>query len=485
MIQPGNQVEHEDFGIGKVVDVLGDTAVVEFFGERIDVDVSEITLRGGDDAPVVAPTAARKIDHDFRKSFEAVNLGVVPTNPDQLIKLTIGGESISEEIQGVLANAEKGGAHRIFMGYYGSGKSHHLSVVKAIALQKGWVTASIELDPKAADPAKPSTVYRSFTTNLEFPERSDGSKSMDFCDLVKEMRDHWTNIRSLPYFSRCPWYRSGVEALLYLPHRRDDEEYMSAVNWLAGQVKLIGAIRKATWREGYKGKIPPMPQTKDTGLIYAYLLVVLHEVLKELGYRGLALIIDEAEHVRTYSANRYLRANNFLDILARCAHAPRGGDDPASDFDWEGRPGYWKEGPHFALFVGLTEGEDMQDLRRRREEMGVLIHSRGDLTELSPPAPDDYERWVAQFLTETSQCLGPDVATLDDPELRSGIARLLRDRFEAASRAETTLRNWTKLAGLPAAVLLSRTDKVGGNDLMSIMESAALEVSGDVLPWDD
>ena len=67
-----------------------------------------------------------------------------------------------------------------------------------------------------------------------------------------------------------------------------------------------------------------MPQTKDTGLLYAFQLVVLHEVLQALGYRGLALIIDEAKHVRTYSANRFIRANNFCDILARCAHA-RGG----------------------------------------------------------------------------------------------------------------------------------------------------------------
>ena len=62
-----------------------------------------------------------------------------------------------------------------------------------------------------------------------------------------------------------------------------------------------------------------MPQTKDTGLIYAFHLVVLNEVLKALGYKGLAILIDEAEHVRTYSINRYHRANSFFDVLAKFA----------------------------------------------------------------------------------------------------------------------------------------------------------------------
>ena len=374
------------------------------------------------------------------------------------------------------------------MGYYGSGKSHHLSVVKANALQEGWVTASIELNPKDADPAKPSTVYRGLLSNLEFPLRNDWSRSEDFFDFVKEVRDHWMDIRSLRYFNHCPWFRNGFEALLYLEHRRDDKDYTSAVDWLSGQVKLLTAIQRPTRREGYRGKIPPMPQTKDNGLIYAYLLVVLHEVLRKLGYNGLALIIDEAEHVRTYSANRYLRANNFFDILSRCAHAPSGDqEDPTCDFDWENRPKFWKEGPHFGLFIGLTEGEDIQDLARKRGEMSVLVHSEDDLARLRAPGPDDYERWVDQFLTEAVDNLGPDVAALGEAKLRHGIARLLREKFEDAPKSgfEIPLRLWTKLAGLPVAVLLSQPSGVGENKLLEIVDQAANEVAGGVLPWDD
>lgn len=487
MIKAGDQVEHEEFGIGEVLALLGDIATVEFFGEQFDVEVAELLPRPNGSSPVLKSAPVREgSDLAFRQSFEAVNLGVVPSNPDQLIKLTIGGDQISADVRGILDDAPSSGASRIFMGYYGSGKSHHLRLVRAIALREGWVTASIELDPKAADPAKPFSVYQELISGLEFPMRSDGSRNEDFFDLIKEIRDNWMEVRSLKYLKASQWFGKGIEALQFLAHRRDDSEYVSAVNWLAGQVKLISAIRKVTWREGYRGKIPTMPQTKDTGLIYAFHLVVLHEILKALGYRGLALIIDEAEHVRTYSINRYLRANNFFDVLARCAHPPRKDlQDPNCDYDMTGVPPFWREGPHFGLFVGLTEGEDTQDLKRKTGEMSVLIHSQDEVIHLAPPSAADYEAWAIRFLTEASSHLGPKVDLLSDPDLCAQIAAVLRERFEQIPDTEKLLRNWTKMAGLPAAVLLSQSAAVGHNELLAIIDDAAKQISGEVMPWDE
>lgn len=487
MIKAGDQVEHEEFGIGQVLALLGETATVEFFGETFDVEVGDLLPRPNGSSPVINASPVREgTDLAFRQSFEAVNLGVVPSNPDQLIKLTIGGDQISANVRSILDDAPRSGASRIFMGYYGSGKSHHLRLVRAIALREGWVTASIELDPKAADPAKPFSVYQELITGLEFPMRSDGSRNEDFFDLIKEIRDKWMDVRSLKYLKASQWFGNGIEALQFLAHRRDDPEYVSAVNWLAGQVKLISAIRKVTWREGYRGKIPTMPQTKDTGLIYAFHLVVLHEVLKALGYRGLALIIDEAEHVRTYSINRYLRANNFFDVLARCAHPPRKDlQDPNCDYDMTGVPPFWREGPHFGLFVGLTEGEDTQDLKRKAGEMSVLIHSPDEVVHLAPPSAADYEAWAIRFLTEASSHLGPKVDLLSDPDLCAQIAAVLRERFEQIPDTEKLLRNWTKMAGLPPAVLLSQSVAVGHNELLAIIDDAAKQISGEVMPWDE
>jgi P-loop Domain of unknown function (DUF2791) len=268
--------------------------------------------------------------------------------------------------------------------------------------------------------------------------------------------------------------------------RRDDQDYVSAVNWLAGQVKQISAIRSVSWRAGFRESIPTMPQSKDTGLLYVFQLVVLNEVLQALGYRGLAIIIDEAEHVRTYSANRYLRANNFFDILARCAHLPRTDlRDPSCDYDVSELPPFWLEGPHFALFVGLTDGEDTEDLQRKTGEMSVLIHSPDDVVHLEPPSPNDYEVWSAFFLAEAAGRLGPKVDLLSDPDLRDRITSTLREHFEQTPESEKLVRNWTKMAGFPAAVLMSQPSRLGGEELIAIVEDAARQVAGEVLPWDD
>jgi hypothetical protein len=488
VISTGAQVEHAEFGIGSVLAVLGSIATVEFFGEKLDVDVGDLLLRAGGNGPTAVLSSDQPTtDLAFRRSFEAVNLGIVPTDPDQLVNLTIGGSEVSEEIRATLRDAPTKGASRVFMGYYGSGKSHHLRLVKAIALRGGWVTASLELDPKAADPAKPSSVFQELLSSLEFPARADGTRSEDFFDLVKEIRDNWIKVRSLRYFRSSPWFSKGIDALQYLSHRRDDQRYVSAVSWLAGQVKLISAIRSASWHAGAREIIPAMPQSKDTGLLYAFQLVVLHEVLKALGYRGLTIIIDEAEHVRTYSANRYARANNFFDILARCAHPPREDlRDPSCDYPHfvSGFPPFWREGPHFGLFVGLTEGEDTQDLRRKAGEMSVLIHSPEDVVELEPPSPADYEAWSAAFLAEAAGRLGPKVGVLADPHLRGRITAVLRQQFEQARGSEKLLRNWTKMVGFPAAVLMSQPRPIQGEELLALVEDAARQVAGEVLPWD-
>ena len=65
------------------------------------------------------------------------------------------------------------------------------------------------------------------------------------------------------------------------------------------------------------------------------------------------------------------------------------------------------------------------------------------------------------------------------------IAEILRERFEQTPDSEKLLRNWTKMAGLPAAVLLSQPTAVGHNELLAIVDDAAKQISGEELPWDE
>lgn len=101
----------------------------------------------------------------------------------------------------------------VFFGGYGTGKSHQLQLVKATALRDGWVTAFVEFDPKAADPAKPQLVYRELMLGLEFPARVDGSQVRNFFGLVKEVRDHWAEVRSGQLLKSSPWFSETFRIL--------------------------------------------------------------------------------------------------------------------------------------------------------------------------------------------------------------------------------------------------------------------------------
>ena len=243
-LSAGTQVQHEDFGFGTVQQVVGDIAVVQFYGEDFEVAIGELRTNEefqGRTAVNRHKQNERKVA--FRRAFEAINMGIVPPEPVELIELTMGGGKYSEKINLWLSEAEKKGLCKVIFGNYGTGKSHFLHLARAIALEAGWVVSYLEFDPKAADPAKPHLVYRSLMSNLHFPEREDGSRIDGYMGFVREIRNSWLKIRDLPHFKSSPWFKNGFEALITEPHS-DEQEYLDACGWLFGQNNALQTIRR-------------------------------------------------------------------------------------------------------------------------------------------------------------------------------------------------------------------------------------------------
>ena len=132
----GAQVEHADFGRGTVLSILGTEAEVDFFGEVLSVKTADlIALARATPKSVAEIGSMSESALAFRQAFEAVNLGVIPSTPSQLIGLTIDGEKEQAKIVGWLDRAPTDGLCKVFFGGYGTGKSHHLQLVKATALE--------------------------------------------------------------------------------------------------------------------------------------------------------------------------------------------------------------------------------------------------------------------------------------------------------------------------------------------------------------
>ena len=486
-VAAGDFVEHPEFGPGTVIDVLGENATVDFYGEEIGCKVGELEVKKSF-APKVSDKAktASKDKIAFRRGFEAVNLGVVPPDSSSLVGMSIGGEDISAEVHTHFDNIDSRGLCKVVFGNYGTGKSHYLHLVRAIALQSGWVVSYLEFDPKAVDPAKPHLVYREVMSKLQFPEREDGTTSQGFHGLIKEIRKNWLTIRDQPNFRKNPWFRHGIEALQFYPHN-EDQDYVSACNWLAGQPVLItgaGSIRALARGTNVNPRIiPNMPKVRETGEIYAFHLVVVNEICKKLGYKGLLIILDEAEHVRGYNVTRKAKANNFLDLLARSSHLPFGDGSPVpNDHDYE-FPKFWDNGPHFGLYVGLTEGNTFELAYDSLKDACVFLHDQEDQVTLDSPSRDEYEAWSLNLLTIFHGHYPEKTELLSSEKDRQRIAEALGDQFEENEDSDLVIRIWVKLTCLVPSVILARgADSV--DDIISIIQDAVNELTGGFMPWE-
>lgn len=482
----GTQVEHPEYGFGTVQRVVGNVAEVLFFGENLPVDISELVVKDAYtpkayQTPVTAD--ARRVS--FRRAFEAINLGVVPPEPDELIEMTIGGDRVSAHVNEWLDSAYTEGLCKVVFGNYGTGKSHFLQLVRAVALRAGWVVSYIEFDPKEADPAKPHLVYRSLMSSLLFPKKADGSQVSGYMGLIREIRRYWLEIKDLPHVRKSPWFRPALSCIVTEPHSETDQEYLDACGWLFGQNSALQTIRRMAKYSGLAGsQIPIMPRTRETAEIYVHHLVVVAEICRALGYQGLLIILDEAEHVRSFNVRRRSRANNFFDFLGRSAHKPLfNGEQPIRNNHNSDLPRFWQEGPWFGLFVGLTEGETFSDPSLPLKEACVFLHDMSDIIRLEIPSPEDYEELCTKLLTRF-HCYYPESTGLVlGDESRRLVTGVLKSQFEYMRKNEKPLRTWVKLACLIPSILLAGNASTI-EELTQKIRKAAQEATDYVLPWE-
>jgi len=481
---PGTRVRHPDLGRGIVKESLGSLVVVDFYGELIQIAGND--LESLEDAPAPAAVgASRDIDRIlFRRAVEAITLGVVPPHPDQLLALSIHGTVTPAQLRSSLDSAGRKGLAKVFFGDYGSGKSHQLRTLEAIGLKQGWVVSFVEFDPKEADPAKPHLVYRAIIAGLRFPGRDDGTRTIGFEGLIKEIRENWARVSAGKYFRGSAWFWGTLSLLRQFTHS-DDWEYRKAVAFLGGQSIQVADVKRLAARAGRRVDLPPkMPRTKETSDIYAFHLVVLDEICRNLGYKGLLLIFDEAEHVRGYNTKRQNRANTFFELLSRCAYPPiPGGSPPTTNDHGIEVPKYWSEGPHFGLAVGLTEGETFSDPDLKPREACAFLHSLDDAIFLTPPDPLHYKKWVMEFLRLASIYYSRTAGLLT-PKNRELLSSTLATEFGKLQPRERVTRLWVKLAALiPCIILAGNVDDI--EDVRSLLGKAAREVAGRMLPWEE
>ncbi|MEO0076900.1 MAG: BREX system ATP-binding domain-containing protein, partial [candidate division WOR-3 bacterium] len=262
------------------------------------------------------------------RMIEAFRLGIVPTQ--DVIDFTFGREREINLINSALTSLRNGfGGVITIEGEYGTGKSHLLEYLRAIALKKKFLVSLVELSTEETLPARPKRIYRELIANLRF--YADEQESRNHSYVEGGFRDFLRN--ALKYY-KAPNYLGIKDHIFFAPvlsklAKIDEDSLKSEVFWQwieAESTKEYAVGTKTTeqFQAPYRipggWKIPALYDFSTAADFYCYLISGLSYLSRNLGYNGLVILLDEVETVAFgWSELYYERGINFLEGLIKTA----------------------------------------------------------------------------------------------------------------------------------------------------------------------
>lgn len=257
--------------------------------------------------------------------LSGISAGVVPRSGAPYIAI-----GRVDEIRALSADldrvAEGGSAMRLLIGRYGSGKSFLLQLLRARALETGFVTADADLSPERKLSGEGGlATYRELSRNLACKAAPDGgawgvlltrfvTECADGADEALPEAEYRQAVLSIVKRKLAPlteevggYDYATVIAQWCSAYLTDDEERMtSCLRWLRGEYKTKTEARAAT------GLRTVSVITDATWYTAVRLLSLFARIA---GQRGLLVLVDEC--VNLYKiVNRVSREANYEKILS-------------------------------------------------------------------------------------------------------------------------------------------------------------------------
>ena len=271
----GLKVNHPVFGEGTVINSRwgGSEVLVDFGHLKLWLKKQVVIFSEPQPSIEVMEIAEESISTEekrflrLRQVLEALRLGVVPF--DYVEKFTFGRD---KEI--AIANAqlkeleENGGSALLIEGSYGVGKTHFLDYLFMLALRQKFLVTKVELSTRGVAPNRPKHVYRELLKSLTYINRKGEIRG--FRDFILEVLEkHSSILESHRYLKEVIWYtQSGVSDYFW--------------NWLERE---------------YSSQRPLLYDFSTASNIYTYILTGIGYAAREIGYKGLVIILDEGERL--------------------------------------------------------------------------------------------------------------------------------------------------------------------------------------------
>lgn len=239
-----------------------------------------------------------------RKIVEAIRLGGVPY--DLAPYFTYGREHEIESLADWLDNPESGSFSLV--GEYGVGKSHLMDVIVSVALKAGWVVSKIEIDNAESSFDRPRNIYQNIMKSIVAIGEDHNEISLtDLLNLVAK--------KGSPEILQHSYLRniSGRYGRWDIQDISGDRNE-ALINWISGNAppKVIRDFSKP-----YIFDLPAIHEYGTASNEITYLLSGLSWAFKNIGYRGLLVLFDEAECINPsyYTQQKFKNAANFMSSL--------------------------------------------------------------------------------------------------------------------------------------------------------------------------
>lgn len=305
-MKPGEHVQHPVLGHGTIRAVyakgghLGAEVDFGYMSEWIPAtELGVGDLETGDDSktetpelgggsPPQSPLPGEVVD--ARRGVLALKLGQVLE--EHVLKLSTGIEKEKTDLESAVLSALQRQARSILVeGVWGSGKTHLLTVLSAIATTHGMATSSVILDGDAVTLSEPMGLMEAFLSSLRYPGEH----------TPRGLNQRLAGLRRSGARGRSHHPGSGriANAIFDVPTRAFDEPEVIEV--LEDYFTLSVSATQANARLANLGwrsvKLPPMKarSVDDRPARFCELLHEWAEFVALTGAKGLVLIFDEVD----------------------------------------------------------------------------------------------------------------------------------------------------------------------------------------------
>ena len=223
-----------------------------------------------------------------------------------------------------------GSAFKMVIGSYGGGKTHFLYCIREIAWRYDYITSYITLSPEQTPFHKLERVYRAIVANLVYPQTPEELLS-GYDRGIEAVIKKWYNEKyqelsakltrdavsrelntyasSLGPYESISFRNAVKEAFIALDEKRE-EDFTLIMQWL-------------------RGENPPKNMLKDFKIFEkvdkstAFKMIrSLVQWIREMGYSGLIVLMDEAEQTPSMSSRqKNLLLQNLRELIDECGHA--------------------------------------------------------------------------------------------------------------------------------------------------------------------